>query len=79
MHAAEAFFGKKPLSFSLVRIAPGVPNATRPYDQFADVIDDTVDARIYQGLHFRAADVQSAEIGKDVARWVAKNFFQPTK
>ena len=79
MHAAEVFFGRTPLAFSLVRIVPGVPNVTRDYNQFADVIDDTIDARIYQGLHFRAGDVGSAKIGRDVAHWLATHFFQPVR
>jgi hypothetical protein len=79
MHTADAFFGKKPLSFSVVRIVPGVPNVTRTYNQFTDVVDDTIDARVYQGIHFRAADVQGAGIGKDVAHWLDKNFFQSVK
>ena len=52
---------------------------TRTYDQFADVIDDMIDARVYQGIHFRAADVQGAAIGRDVAHWLDKHFFQPVK
>ncbi len=35
-------------------------DVTRTYDRFTDVIDDTIDARIYQGIHFRTADVQGA-------------------
>jgi hypothetical protein len=34
---------------------------------------------VYQGIHFRAADVQGAEVGKDVARRLKKHFFQPVK
>ncbi len=79
MHTAGAFFGKKPIAFDVVRIVPGVANVTRTYDQFTDVIDDTIDARVYQGIHFRAPDVQGAEIGKDVARWLDKHYFQPVK
>jgi hypothetical protein len=79
MHTAHAFFGKKPLSFNVVRIVPGVPDVTRTYNQFTDVVDDTIDARVYQGIHFRAADVQGAGIGKDVAHWLDKNFFQSVK
>jgi hypothetical protein len=76
MYTAEAFFGGGKTPFSLVRIAPGVPNAIRDYERFTDVIADTIDARVYQGIHFRAADVQGAKIGKDVARWLAKHYFQ---
>jgi hypothetical protein len=79
MHTADAFFGRKPLAFSVVRIVAGEPDVTRNYNQFTDVIDDTIDARVYQGIHFRASDVQGAEIGKDVARWLDKHFFQLVK
>jgi hypothetical protein len=78
-NTAASFFGKKPLAFDIVRIVAGEPNQTRSYAQFTDVIDDTIDARVYQGIHFRAADVQGAEIGKDVSRWLVQNFFEPVK
>ena len=74
MHTAEAFFGRGKTEFSVVRTPGGV---TRNYERFTDVIDDTIDARVYQGIHFRAADVQGAEIGKDVAHWLDKHYFQP--
>lgn len=79
MHTAEAFFGKKKMDFSVVRIAPMVPNVTRDYERFTDVIDDTIDARVYQGIHFRASDVQGAGIGRDVAHWLDKHFFEQVK
>jgi hypothetical protein len=74
MHTAEVFFGRGKTEFSVVRTPGGV---TRNYERFTDVIDDTIDARVYQGIHFRAADVQGAEIGKDVAHWLEKRYFQP--
>ena len=79
MHTAKAFFGQKKAAFSVVRIAPDVPNVTRTYKRFTDVVDDTIDARVYQGIHFRAADVQGAGIGKDVAHWMDKHYFQRVK
>jgi len=79
MYTARAFFGTNRMDFSVVKIAPGVPDVTRHYKRFTDVVDDTIDARVYQGLHFREADVQGAGIGKDVARWVDRHFFQPEK
>jgi hypothetical protein len=48
------------MNFSLVRIAPNVPNVTRDYHRFTDVVDDTMDARVWQGIHFRSADIQGA-------------------
>jgi hypothetical protein len=77
MATAEAFFGTKKFNFSLVRIVPGVPDVTREYTRFWDVVQETIDARIYQGLHFRAAEEQAARMGADIAHWISRNAFQP--
>jgi hypothetical protein len=76
MHTAAAYFGNGAMHFSLVKVAPGAPEVTREYARFTDVINDTIDARVYLGIHFRTADVQGAKIGKDVARWLDKHYFQ---
>ena len=52
---------------------------TRPYERFTDVIDDTIDARVWLGIHFRSADVDGARIGENVARWVDKHALQSVK
>ena len=77
MHTARAFFGTNSMDFSIVKIAPGGPDMTRHYKRFTDVVDDTIDARVYLGIHFREADVQGARIGKKVARWLDRQYFQP--
>ena len=79
MHAAGAFFGTDKMDFSVIRPIAGMPAVERHYTRFTDVVDDTIDARVWQGLHFREADVQGAGIGKDAARWLDKHFFQPVK
>jgi Vanadium chloroperoxidase N-terminal domain len=79
MHTARNFFGTNKMHFTVVRIVPGTADATRSYERFTDLVADTIDARVYQGIHFRAADEQGAWIGKQVARWLDKHFFQPTK
>jgi hypothetical protein len=50
---------------------------TRAYTRFSDVPKETIDARIYQGLHFRTADEQGADLGEDVARYRARHYFHP--
>ena len=44
----------------------GIPQT---YQRLSDAIEQIVDARVWSGIHFRAADVQGARIGRDVARW----------
>ena len=61
MYAAKAFFGKGELEFTL---SPPAGSPSGPYNRFTDVIDDTIDARIYQGIHFRSADEDGAWIGE---------------
>ena len=77
MNTGKAFFGVDQMDFSVVRNAPNVPSVTREYHRFTDVVDDTMDARVWQGIHFRSADVQGARIGRHVAEWVNGNVFRP--
>jgi hypothetical protein len=73
MYAAAAFFGTDKVSFDLVNAA----QARREYRRFSDVLDDTIDARIWLGFHFRFADEDGAWVGKKVGQWVGGRFFEP--
>jgi len=80
MHTAEAIFGKDKTEFTLVRIVPDGENVTRTYSRYTDVIDDTIGGRIYQGIHFRTAEVQGAKLGQNAAKYlVAQEVFKPIK
>jgi hypothetical protein len=75
MYSAANFFGTDKFTFTMHST---VPNTTdRTYTRFSRVLRDTVDARIYQGLHFRTADMAGAWLGKKVANWVDKYEFGP--
>jgi len=73
MTVAELYFGQGRTSFTLAH-PTGI---TRSYRHFRDVVDDTIDARVVQGIHFRFADEAGAKLGRDVARWVDKHSLQP--
>lgn len=75
MHAAKNVFGTDKVSFDLVRLTPGQPDVVRSYQRFTDVIKDTIDARIWLGIHFRTPDVQGAELGHETADWISRGFF----
>ena len=74
MTAAELYFGQGRTAFTLAH-PTGV---TRTYSHFRDVSDDTISARVYQGIHFRYADEMGAKMGREVARYVGKHALQPT-
>lgn len=39
--------------------------------------DEIIDARIWAGLHYRTADVQAQNLGRRVAHYMEKHYFQP--
>jgi hypothetical protein len=53
------------------------PGEIRSFDRFSDALDEITEARIWAGLHFRTADVQSGTLGRKVARYMAKHYFRP--
>jgi hypothetical protein len=68
------FFGTDRADFSATSAV-----ATRTFTRFSQATQEVVDARVYSGIHFRTADEHGAKIGKQVARWREKHFFQPAK
>jgi hypothetical protein len=77
MNTAVTFFGTKKVTFTLHQsAAAGAP--TRTYERLTDVVKDTIDARIYLGIHFRTPDVQGAVMGKQVAQWLSHHYFGPS-
>jgi hypothetical protein len=48
----------------------------RSFTRFSDAIDEIVDARIWSGIHFRTADEQGERIGRQVAEYRDKHFFE---
>ena len=72
--ALESFFGPGRTSFSLDSLVTG---ETRYYDRFKDVVEEVNDARVWAGFHFRYADEDGSKLGRKVARFVVRNFFQP--
>jgi PAP2 superfamily len=59
------------------RTLGGVPIAPRHFARFSEALKEIIDARIWGGIHFRTADVHGTVIGKKVAHWLEKHYFQP--
>jgi hypothetical protein len=71
------FFGTDRLTFTLTSNVPQVIQKTRIYDRLSDAADDIVDARIYEGIHFRAADEAARDQGEHVSNWAFAHFLKP--
>jgi hypothetical protein len=71
----QDFFGTDKLQVSFS--SPRFPGQPRSFDRFSRVLKEIIDARVWGGIHFRTADVQGAVLGKKVAHWELKHYFQP--
>jgi hypothetical protein len=70
------FFGTDEMDFTLHTTNATAPMQTLEYHRFSDVAHDVVNARIWQGIHFRPADVQARKQGRHVAQWVFGHFLR---
>lgn len=76
--AMSLFFGTDEVNFSVTtnNTGPTVLD-TRSYTRFSDVRDEVVEARIFEGIHFRFADQSARKQGEHVAQWGHAHFFRP--
>jgi len=76
--ALSLFFGTDEFSFSITTTNPG-PTAldTRLYSSFSDVQEQVVNARIWEGIHFRFADEAARKQGRHVAQWAFSHSLRP--
>jgi hypothetical protein len=73
----KMFFGTDKVTFNVSSAHPNANPSVRTYERFSDMSLDVVDVRIYQGIHFRSADLDGRRLGRTVAKWVFENTLQP--
>jgi hypothetical protein len=73
MHALESFFGTDEMTFYAT--SSRFPGEQRTFDRFSDLTSEVLEARIWGGIHFRNADAQAANLGREVERYIHKHFF----
>jgi hypothetical protein len=79
VRALRAFFGTDKVTFTAVsnKCLPA-PCPPRSFDRFSGALKEIIGARVWSGIHFRTADVQGAVLGKKVAHYMTKHYFQRT-
>lgn len=76
--ALALFFGTDEFSFSITTTNLGPTNQdTRNFNSFSDVAEEVVNARIYEGIHFRFADTAARKQGRHAAQWAFGHFLRP--
>jgi hypothetical protein len=74
VHTLQNFFRTDKIAFSAFSTNS---RTTRSFDRLSDATKEIIDARVWGGIHFRTADVQGAVLGKKVAHFLQKHYFQP--
>jgi hypothetical protein len=71
----RAFFGSDIASFKLTSTtAPGV---TRSFSKLSDYVAEVVNARVYDGVHYRASGEAGAAMGRKIGEYTVQNFLRP--
>jgi hypothetical protein len=70
----QRFFRTEKIAFSAFS---NRTRTTRSFTRLSQALDEIVDARVWGGIHFRAADIQGVVLGKKVAHWLRRHYFQP--
>ena len=58
-------------------MSSAVTGTTRHYLTEDTLNQDTMNARVWLGIHFRKAVVDGNRLGHQVSRWALRHYFQP--
>jgi hypothetical protein len=75
----QHFFRTDKLEFTVRSSAAGLGVNPRSYQRLSDVMDEMVEVRIWQGIHFRTAEDVGRRQGARIGRWVSRHYLQPTR
>jgi hypothetical protein len=71
----ETFFGDAVPTFTMTSTtAPGV---TRKFSKLSDYVTEVVNARIYDGVHYRTSGEVGAAMGKKNGQYAVQNYLKP--
>src|SRR5437870_11469576 len=73
VNTLQNFFGTDKIGFTAFS---NKSCTTRSFDRFSDALSEVIDARVWAGIHFRTADTQGSVLGKKVAQYLKKHYFQ---
>jgi VCPO second helical-bundle domain len=72
----KIFFAADRFNFTMDSMVAGLTQPVRAYTRFSQALDDILNARIYGGMHYRSSTEKGAIIGKQVAHFATRHFFQ---
>ena len=73
----EAFFGDAVPPFSLT--SPTAPGVTRRFSRLSDYVSESIDARVYDGVHYRTSGEVGAAMGRKIGEYTVQNYLKPVR
>jgi hypothetical protein len=73
----ELFFGRDDITFKLTSTALAAIKKERTYRSFSVASNQVVAVRVWQGIHFRFADVEARKAARAVATHAYDNYLRP--
>jgi hypothetical protein len=71
----QTYFGSDAATLKLTSTtAPGV---TRSFNKLSDYVAEVVNARIYDGVHYRTSGEAGAAMGRKIGQYTVQNFLKP--
>ena len=59
--------------------SPTAPGVTRSFSRLSDYVTEIVNARVYDGVHYRASGEVGVEMGRKIGEYVMQNFLKPVR
>ena len=73
--ALQSLYGDSVPKFALTSTtAPGV---SRSFERLSDYVSEVVNARVYDGVHYRTSGEVGAALGRNVGEYVVQNYLKP--
>lgn len=73
------FFGTDRLRFSVWSTASGVVVNPRTYERLSQAVQEMVEVRIWQGIHFRTAEEVGRVQGVRIGNWTFDHYLRPAR
>jgi hypothetical protein len=52
---------------------------TRSFDRLSDYVTEVINARIFDGVHYRTSGEAGAEMGRKIGIYTVENYFRPLR
>jgi hypothetical protein len=67
------------LPTTVIMTSPTAPGVTRKFDRLSDYKAEIINARIYDGVHYRRSGEVGVEMGRKIGEYVTEHFLKPVR